>query len=123
MSDVLLFVEHLGARPAVCVADIVLEAGCPGRTGARRPPALRDLARKNTRSAERASRTVSFSGLAHVSHANISGRFSRETREARSRRTSDDKWSLADGGQASRRGRQRACAAHTSQQTVATQLT
>lgn len=38
MSDVVVYVEHLGARPAVCVVNTVLEAGCPGRTGARRPP-------------------------------------------------------------------------------------
>lgn len=90
-DSVYLCCRHLGARPVVRMVDIVLRGRVPG-AHRRAPPALRDLARK------RAERSA-FSGASDASgaspqrlfsHANISSGF---LREARSRRTSDDKCS------------------------------
>lgn len=70
----------------LCVWWVVYcEAGCPGRTGARRPPCATSPVHRASvqRSAERFKRTERFrsSGLT-LSHANISGGFSRGTRGA-----------------------------------------
>ena len=95
-----------GARPAVRVVGVVLGAGCPGRTGARRPPCAtspgeRAVSLSGQRLAERAMRAERLRSVcsrmlilaadfcerrAHAEPPMISGRCERYKLDSRRRR-------------------------------------
>ncbi|CAD0200913.1 unnamed protein product [Chrysodeixis includens] len=122
--DILDLVCHNSLRPSVkpssniAVTALLAIVRVPG-AHRRAPPALRDLARKNSRSAEHASRTVGYSGsFTYMLILAADFRGKRERRAHAEPPMISGRWPTVGS-----RAPPRACAAHTSQQTVATQLT